>query len=158
MWSFTQEWARFTKSRTARHKLAKFLKEHGHLLPDHYRPPVSAEVLAGDLSNGQTRASDDCSTSSGSSNTKESNETVWLDVEGDDGPGSLAKLAQIIDRHGHNVKVGRASTRSPDFIAKFKFARDSTWVSSHRRWNEEPQQPTSCESQLNNETPFLDDR
>ena len=31
--------------------------------------------------------------------------TVWLVIEGVEGPGLLAEMAQIIAKHGHDVKV-----------------------------------------------------
>lgn len=96
-----QEWSKFTKSRTARHKLAKFLKEHHDLLPEHYRALPTA-----DLSAGRGRESEErLVVSSKLSPSKDRGQTVWLAVEGDDGPGLLAEMAQIIDKHGHDVKV-----------------------------------------------------
>ncbi len=96
-----QEWAKFTKSRTARHKLAKFLKEHYDLLPEHYK-----SISAGDLSAGKAREADDRAVGGPKLTApKDRGQTVWLAVEGDDGPGLLAEMAQIIDKHGHDVKV-----------------------------------------------------
>ena len=86
-----QEWAKFAKSKTARHKLAKFLKEHAHLLPDHLKmPPAGLSDRAVD--GRAAPAGGEC--------------TMWLDVEGIEGPGLLAELARIIAKHGHNVQVG----------------------------------------------------
>ena len=99
-----QEWAKFTKSRTARHKLAKFLKEHGDLLPEHYK--VSNPLEATPPPQGRSREASGNRLSNGSSaGARERDQTVWLAVEGDDGPGLLAELAQIIDKHGHDVKA-----------------------------------------------------
>lgn len=96
-----QEWAKFTKSKTARHKLAKFLKEHHDLLPEHYKA-----LPAGDLSSGKAREFDERPVAGSKlSPSKDRGQTVWLAVEGEDGPGLLAEMAQIIDKHGHDVKV-----------------------------------------------------
>lgn len=104
---FLQEWARFTKSRTARHKLAKFLREHGHLLPEHYRALSFADNPS---PSGRGKEGIDDRLSNGKAGTsKDKGQTVWLSVEGDVGPGLLAELAQIIDKHGHDVKVGPCS-------------------------------------------------
>lgn len=88
----SQEWAKFAKSKTARHKLAKFLKDNARLLPDH----LKAESPLG-LMDGPGSESD--------AEEQLAPRIAWLDVEGEEGPSLLAELAQIIAKHGHDVKV-----------------------------------------------------
>ena len=66
---------------------------------------MSAEALVGDLPSNPSSGAESSRTRSASPSFKGRGETVWLDVEGDDGPSLLAELAQIIDKHGHAVKV-----------------------------------------------------
>lgn len=84
-----QEWSKFVKSKTARHKLAKFLRDNVRLLPEHLRIPAAKfpEEEAGVTAAAAPES------------------TFWLDVEGDEAPGVLAELARIIAKHGHDVKV-----------------------------------------------------
>ena len=87
------------KSKTARHKLAKYLKDNAHLLPSHLKSG-SAEEGAGEA------AAEDGQKSALEAETEAAKNTFRLDVVGDDGPGLLVQLASIISKHGHDVKVG----------------------------------------------------
>lgn len=51
-----QEWSVFAQTKTARHKLAKFLKDHGHLLEPDSAQSDSSSAAAAASNNGASSA------------------------------------------------------------------------------------------------------
>ncbi|KAK9817748.1 hypothetical protein WJX72_001567 [[Myrmecia] bisecta] len=91
-----KEWLTFAATKSARHKLAKFLKDHAHLLTD---PTSSAPASAGGS------AADSAARELDSLRQLDGWEDSWLVVECGDRAGLLADISQIIARHGHNIKA-----------------------------------------------------
>ena len=123
-----QEWAKFVKSRTARHKLAKFLKDNWSLLRQSNGRSVVADSNATDLATSNTQNSND-EMSNSSSPSRESqigtstnpeqnrqqykvpatessvNQPMQLTLEGPDRPSLLVEIAQVIGQQEHSIKV-----------------------------------------------------
>lgn len=99
-----QRWLGAARTKTARYKIAKFLREHAALA-------ASAGLMApGDSALGLlqrggtgTAAADGVAT-----------EVVWLIIRCDDRQGLLADIANVIANHSHNI---RAYSGSADFDA-----------------------------------------
>ena len=94
-----QEWAKFIKSRTARHKLAKYLKDNWELLPEQLR---KADQITGSTSRTESSEGGQPNSSAIAGLTEK---VVRLDLNGADRPSLLADVAQIMGKHGHHVRV-----------------------------------------------------
>lgn len=97
-----QTWLKYAQTKTARHKLAKFLREHAHLLPV---PPASPAPPA-----QPPRAPERSSSGKGPAEAAGEAElpggqVTWLVVQCSDRPGLLADIALAIADHSHNIKV-----------------------------------------------------
>lgn len=97
-----QAWLKYAQTKTARHKLAKFLREHAHLLPV---PPASPAPPA-----QPPRAPERSSSGKGPGEAAGEAElpggqVTWLVVQCSDRPGLLADIALAIADHGHNIKA-----------------------------------------------------
>ena len=98
-----QEWAQFAMTRTARHKLLKFLKDN----PEKPREPSPTQAAPAAASPdlvpvaGEGNAAGSSMTSSSVGNV----EATWLVVECNDRPGLLCEVTQVIASHGHDIKV-----------------------------------------------------
>jgi UTP:GlnB (protein PII) uridylyltransferase len=80
------------QTRTARHKIAKFLRQHAALA-------VSKGLVApGDSGLVPLAAPTDW----------DGRQTTWLIMQCDDRPGLLAEVANVIARHQHNITVSGA--------------------------------------------------
>jgi (p)ppGpp synthase/HD superfamily hydrolase len=84
-----QEWTAYARTKTARHKLAKFLKDHAELLCE--------DGAAADAPSQQQQQLGSAS--------EEAPQVLNLTIQCADRPGLLAEIAQIIADYGHNIKV-----------------------------------------------------
>ncbi|CAL5224551.1 g7251 [Coccomyxa viridis] len=105
-----QEWSAYAQTKTARHKLTKFLKDHGHLLE-----PDSAQ-------SDSSSASEAASLNGASSATFNDTQTLNLTIECLDRPGLLAEIAQTIASYGHNIKTysGKGDSGSGKFTMQYQ--------------------------------------
>ena len=97
-----QTWLKYAHTKTARHKLAKFLREHAHLLPvptpspaPPAQPPRAPERSSS--GEGAAEAAGEAELPGG--------QVTWLVVQCSDRPGLLADIALAIADHSHNIKV-----------------------------------------------------
>ncbi len=98
-----QSWLKLAQTKTARHKLSKFLARHAHLIPADKQETVAAGVLLGErekagASSGNGRVQT-------AAKADDSVQSAWLMVEGVEGASLLAEVAHIITKHGHAIKV-----------------------------------------------------
>lgn len=96
-----QGWFGAARTKTARHKIAKFLREHAALA-------ASAGLLApGDsaLGNVQRRYLGKAGLGQGGGvYDPETPQVIWLLARCEDRQGLLADIANVISRHGHNIR------------------------------------------------------
>jgi GTP pyrophosphokinase len=100
-----QRWLAAARTKTARHKLAKFLREHAALAA---ASGLSTLPRRGDVSQMQGDAP--------------GTEIVWLLARCDDRQGLLADIANVIARHGHNIRSysGSADRDAALFIMEYE--------------------------------------
>ena len=97
-----QQWLAAAKTKTARYKLAKFLREHAALA-------ASVGLLApGDSLLGEAQRGGGPGSAAGVGVA--SNQAVWLLARCDDRQGLLADIANVISRHNHNIRSYSGST------------------------------------------------
>jgi (p)ppGpp synthase/HD superfamily hydrolase len=97
-----QKWLANAKTKTARYKLAKFLREHAALA-------ASVGLLApGDSAMGEAQRGGGPGSAAGAG--EGTNQAVWLLARCDDRQGLLADIANVITRHGHNIRSYSGST------------------------------------------------
>ncbi|BDA49388.1 probable GTP diphosphokinase RSH1, chloroplastic [Coccomyxa sp. Obi] len=96
-----QEWIAYAQTKTARHKLAKFLKDHADLL-DSGTPP---DMTSREASSGLQQASEASTSSWAAAKEEAESQVLNLTIECTDRPGLLAEIAQIIADFGHNIKT-----------------------------------------------------
>lgn len=107
-----QQWLAAAKTKTARYKLAKFLREHAALA-------ASVGLLApGDSALGEAQRGG----GPGSAAGEASNQVVWLLARCDDRQGLLADIANVISRHGHNIRSysGSADRDAALFVMEYE--------------------------------------
>ncbi len=93
-----QTWVKYAQTKTARHKLAKFLREHTHLLPKPApAPETAAPPPAGRGARGEGRGG------AAGAGPVADGQMTWLVVQCSDRPGLLADIALAIAEHGHNI-------------------------------------------------------
>lgn len=96
-----QGWFGAARTKTARHKIAKFLREHAALA-------AAAGLLApGDsaLGNAQRRYLEKAGLGGGGGvYDPETPQVIWLLARCEDRQGLLADIANVISRHGHNIR------------------------------------------------------
>ncbi len=102
-----QDWAQFAMTRTARHKLLKYLKDNPEQPREPPPPQAPSAAPPADLSTVAGAGSSMTSSSTGDV------EATWLVVECNDRPGLLCEVAQIIASHGHDIKVCHQSSYLP---------------------------------------------
>ena len=130
-----QEWAKFIKSRTARHKLAKYLKDNWELLPEQLR---KADQISGSTSRTESLEGGQPNPAALAGLTEK---IVWLDLNGADRPSLLADVAQIMGKHGHHVRV--CFTPSPpcgaslSFSSLLKVLADFLAIGEHRDFSKQ---------------------
>jgi (p)ppGpp synthase/HD superfamily hydrolase len=135
----SQEWIAYAQTKTARHKLAKFLKDHADLLAQ----PADAERGSESLTPADSTAASTGANLRSCTDQVLSSTKFWimsyvtllvipsiglsfvmshsavheqvlnLTIECHDRPGLLAEIAQIISDHGHNIKVSALSLSKP---------------------------------------------
>jgi sulfur carrier protein ThiS len=97
-----QKWLASAKTKTARYKLAKFLREHAALA-------ASVGLLApGDSAMGEAQRGGGPGSAAGAG--QGTDQAVWLLARCDDRQGLLADIANVITRHGHNIRSYSGST------------------------------------------------
>ena len=97
-----QRWLACAKTKTARIKLAKFLREHAALA-------ASVGLLApGDSALGAAQRGGGPGSAAGASTGAD--QVVWLIISCDDRQGLLAEIANVISRHNHNIRSYSGST------------------------------------------------
>lgn len=97
-----QKWLASAKTKTARIKLAKFLREHAALA-------ASVGLLApGDSAMGEAQRGGGPGSAAGAG--VGTDQAVWLLARCDDRQGLLADIANVITRHGHNIRSYSGST------------------------------------------------
>ena len=97
-----QTWLKYAHTKTARHKLAKFLREHAHLLPV---PPVSPAPPAQPPRAPERSSSGEGAGEAAGEAELPGGQVTWLVVQCSDRPGLLADIALAIADHSHNIKV-----------------------------------------------------
>jgi hypothetical protein len=106
-----QRWLGAARTKTARHKLAKFLREHAALAAAQGlgAPPDSAlgRAAAGGAPGGAPQA-------------------VWLLVRCDDRQGLLADISNVIARHAHNIRSysGSSDREAAAFVMEYELEGD----------------------------------
>ncbi|KAL4515430.1 hypothetical protein Ndes2437B_g06870 [Nannochloris sp. 'desiccata'] len=97
-----QKWLASAKTKTARIKLAKFLREHAALA-------ASVGLLApGDSAMGEAQRGGGPGSAAGAG--VGADQAVWLLARCDDRQGLLADIANVITRHSHNIRSYSGST------------------------------------------------
>ncbi|KAK9835971.1 hypothetical protein WJX81_002744 [Elliptochloris bilobata] len=96
-----QAWVKYAQTKTARHKLVKFLREHADLLPAPATAPVQAPRAA-----ERSSAAQGVGAAPGEPELP-AGQVTWLVVQCCDRPGLLADIALAISDHGHNIKMYR---------------------------------------------------
>lgn len=114
---FVQEWAQFAMTRTARHKLLKFLKDN----PEKPREPSPAQAVPAVAAPDLAPAAGEAAGSSMTSRSVGDVEATWLVVECNDRPGLLCEVTQVIASHSHDIKVSGART-------------EARWLFLHLAW------------------------
>ena len=95
-----QQWLASAKTKTARLKLSKFLREHAALA-------ASVGLLApGDSALGEAQRGGGPGSAAGAG----TQQAVWLLARCDDRQGLLADIANVISRHRHNIRSYSGST------------------------------------------------
>uniref|UniRef100_A0A061QR48 Putative GTP diphosphokinase RSH1, chloroplastic n=1 Tax=Tetraselmis sp. GSL018 TaxID=582737 RepID=A0A061QR48_9CHLO len=107
-----KEWYQYAKTRSARHKLTKFLRDNG----------ISVNGVASSL----VSESDEWTAASYTADGK-GNET-WLIVECYDKSGLLAEVTSIISSSGHNITEYSGSGDGVIFTMKFRLQGDKDTV------------------------------
>jgi len=97
-----QKWLASAKTKSARIKLAKFLREHAALA-------ASVGLLApGDSAMGEAQRGGGPGSAAGAG--VGTDQAVWLLARCDDRQGLLAAISNVITRHGHNIRSYSGST------------------------------------------------
>ncbi|KAI7836974.1 hypothetical protein COHA_009157 [Chlorella ohadii] len=111
-----QQWLDAAQTRTARHKIAKFLRQHAALaVSKNMSPPASSSSLP----QGAGAAAAD----------SDARQLTWLVIHCGDRPGLLAEVANVIARHGHNITAysGSADVDAGLFVMEYELeGRPST--------------------------------
>ena len=97
-----QAWLKYAQTKTARHKLAKFLREHAHLLP--VPPPLRAPPAQPPPAVERSRGASGPQEAAGEAELP-GGQVTWLVVQCSDRPGLLADIALAIADHSHNIKA-----------------------------------------------------
>jgi (p)ppGpp synthase/HD superfamily hydrolase len=91
------QWLECAKTKSARHKIAKFLKEHAAMAAskglDLVPPPTGGEMCTSTIVAGEV----DC-------------QVTWLVINCNDRAGLLADVANVIAKHSHNICVYSGSS------------------------------------------------
>ncbi|PSC74447.1 Guanosine-3, 5 -bis(diphosphate) 3 -pyrophosphohydrolase [Micractinium conductrix] len=105
-----QQWLDAAQTRTARHKIAKFLRQHAALAVSKGLLPPGDSSLAAQPGASAPGADAD------------SRQVTWLIIECDDRPGLLAEVANCIARHDHNISAysGSADVDAGLFIMEYE--------------------------------------
>jgi hypothetical protein len=94
-----------SQTRTARHKIAKFLRQHAALAVSKGMAPPGGSAM---LSSGGDAGSGTCgSTAAGTPADADARQVTWMVIQCEDRPGLLAEVANVIARHQHNITVRR---------------------------------------------------
>ncbi|PRW20358.1 GTP diphosphokinase chloroplastic isoform X1 isoform A [Chlorella sorokiniana] len=111
-----QQWLDAAQTRTARHKIAKFLRQHAALaVSKGMTPPSSTSSLPQGVD--ATAADSDA------------RQLTWLVIHCGDRPGLLAEVANVIARHDHNITAysGSADVEAGLFVMEYELeGRPST--------------------------------
>ncbi|EIE19013.1 hypothetical protein COCSUDRAFT_31311 [Coccomyxa subellipsoidea C-169] len=115
-----QEWIAYAQTRTARHKLAKFLKDHADLVDSSPPPDVAFREASGTMQQEATSSSRQAATG-----REGGAQVLNLTIECSDRPGLLAEIAQIIADYGHNIKTySGKGTYAGHFVMKYQLEGD----------------------------------
>ncbi|KAL4419009.1 hypothetical protein ABPG77_003655 [Micractinium sp. CCAP 211/92] len=106
-----QQWLDAAQTRTARHKIAKFLRQHAALAVSQGLHPPGDSSFASSLAAG-----------SGANSDADARQVTWLIIQCDDRPGLLAEVANCIARHDHNITAysGSADAEAGLFVMEYE--------------------------------------
>ncbi|KAL4853513.1 putative GTP diphosphokinase RSH1 [Chlorella vulgaris] len=110
-----QQWLDAAQTRTARHKIAKFLRQHAALAVSKAMPPPSDS--AEDAQQQQAAAA-----AAAAAANLDARQVTWLVIQCDDRPGLLAEVANVIARHQHNISAysGFADSETGLFVMEYQ--------------------------------------
>ncbi|KAI3424289.1 hypothetical protein D9Q98_009844 [Chlorella vulgaris] len=110
-----QQWLDAAQTRTARHKIAKFLRQHAALAVSKGMSPPSGS--AEDAQQQQAPAA-----AAAAAANLDARQVTWLVIQCDDRPGLLAEVANVIARHQHNISAysGFADSETGLFVMEYQ--------------------------------------
>lgn len=87
------------QTRTARHKIAKFLRQHAALAVSKGMPPPGGSAMLAPTADATS------GTLGGALGDADARQVTWMVIQCEDRPGLLAEVANVIARHQHNITV-----------------------------------------------------